>query len=333
MLVPSLPEYESETPGQAEGNAAVHAPPATLLHGAELRLPTDAPDIASADSARPVMSFAASAAPVSQAASSLAPVEPSARDMAAAAASADTPPRAEQATQPRADSPLPADARTGGAGQQPATQDGDAQGQARLQELLARLGASGDASRTPGDTFRSLLQGAEGGTPSNTGALTYAQAVPAGPAREPAGPSLPVHTPLRHPEWSDEVSQRIRWAIGNQVHSAELKINPPQLGPVEVRVSVDADRQMSVTLSSQHALVRETLTDSLPKLRDLMSEHGFGAVSVDVSQHSSPDGRQRTALAETDPAARAAADADADRETEASALPRHSVRGLVDLYA
>jgi len=279
--------------------------------------------------AAPLVSDAApaTATPLPSAVSSSAPVETAAHDIAVVPASPDGPARAEQALQPRADTPLPLPAEAHAAGgHRSTTQDGDTEGQARLQELLARLSASDGAAHAPGETFRNLLQGADGGAPAHAAALTYA---PAASARDAAVPSLPVHTPLRHPEWGDEVSQRIRWAIGNQVQSAELKINPPQLGPVEVRVSVDADRQMTVTLASQHALVREALTDSLPRLRDLMSEHGFSAVNVDVSQQSTPDGRQGSAQMEAGPAPRA----DADREAETGAAPRHAVRGLVDLYA
>jgi flagellar hook-length control protein FliK len=205
-------------------------------------------------------------------------------------------------------------------------------GQALLQEVLAKIGGADTATRG-GDSFRTLLQGADTGATPNTGALVYTQpGATAGLTRDTAMPSLPVHTPLRHPEWSDEVSQRVRWVIGNQVQSAELKINPPQLGPIEVRVSVDSDQQMTVTLSSQHALVRETLQDSVPRLRDLMSEHGFNAVNVDVSQHSSSDGRKPAAQADSDPAMRTQADT-GDVEQDITSVQQRDVRGLVDFYA
>lgn len=284
--------------------------------GVDSRLPTDAPATNTAVSNPSAAASASLAAP----------------EMSTVGPSSEAAPRADQTPPLRAETSLPAEARTA-SGHQSAMPDDDTQGQARLQELLARLGASDDAGRASGETFRGLLQGADSTAVANSGALTYAQAGVTGPARDPVGPSLPVHTPLRHPEWSDEVSQRIRWAIGNQLQTAELKINPPQLGPVEVRVSVDADRQMTVTLASQHALVRETLTDNLPRLRELMSEHGFSAVNVDVSQHSSSDGRHHSAQLTADPSAHAAAEAGAERETETGSLPQPAVRGLVDLYA
>jgi flagellar hook-length control protein FliK len=214
------------------------------------------------------------------------------------------------------------------------SQGGNSQGgQTPLQEILAKIGGADGTTRGNGDSFRTLLQGADSGATGNTGALVYSQpGAGAGPGKDTAVPSLPVHTPLRHPEWSDEVSQRVRWVIGNQVQSAELKINPPQLGPIEVRVSVDSDQQMTVTLSSQHALVRETLQDSAPRLRDLMSEHGFSGVNVDVSQHSSSDGRKPAAQANMDPAIRPQADSE-DAGQDITSVLHRGVRGIVDFYA
>lgn len=307
---------------------AVDMAPASLPHGAGTQLSPDAPRPAFASIVTTAVS-SPPAAPVSGPPAAtppaLAPAEAAAVE--AAAIRLDTPARTEQAPQSRTEPPLPPLADEG------AARFGDAQGQARVQELLATFGASDNAARAPGEPFRILGQGADGGAPGNAAALSYAQTGAAGPGREAAAPSMTVYAPLRHPEWSDEVSQRIRWAIGHQAQFAELKINPPQLGPIEVRVSVDPDRQMTVTLSAQHALVRETLQESLPRLRELMSEHGFSAVNVDVSQHPPSDGRKQSAQAETDPAARAHAEAGADVEADSGVVRQRETRGFVDLYA
>lgn len=238
-------------------------------------------------------------------------------------------PRTDAAAPPRSDAPL-SPVTADASGNRAATQDGDAQSLGRTPEWLAKLGA--DATGRPAaDGFRGLLQAAEGSAPAQAAALTYAQAGTTGPARDTTVPSLPVYTPLRHPDWGDEVGQRVRWVIGSQLQTAELKINPPHLGPMEVRISMDADRQLNVTLSSQHVLVREALQDSLPRLRDLMSDQGFGAVNVDVSQHSFADSRGAAAQAgrDTAPSARGEDAADAD----VAVASRREVRGLVDLYA
>lgn len=104
-------------------------------------------------------------------------------------------------------------------------------------------------------------------------------------------PGWTLNTPLHQPQWGEEVGQRIRWMVSHQMHAAELRINPPQLGPVEVRINMHND-QMNITFLSQHAQVRDTIEDAVPRLRELMTQQGFSDVNVDVSQHQAPDRQQ-----------------------------------------
>lgn len=104
-----------------------------------------------------------------------------------------------------------------------------------------------------------------------------------------------INAPLNQQAWGEEMGQRIRWMVGNNIQSATLKLNPPQLGPVDVRISMQND-QMSIVFTAHHALVREALEDSAPRLRELMNEKGFDSVNVDVSEDSSSrDGRSADA--------------------------------------
>lgn len=67
-----------------------------------------------------------------------------------------------------------------------------------------------------------------------------------------------------------------------------MQINPPHLGPIEVRVEVRGDKAQ--IWRSTHSLVaRDALESSAPKLREMLGSHGFNQVSVDVSQRSFQD--------------------------------------------
>jgi flagellar hook-length control protein FliK len=353
---PAVDAGPAPSPAPADGSAAVAAdaadrpvaPVADSAVSANPALPITVPPPAapvSTSSSDPASPGTAPSAPSPIAATVPAPspATPSASttpepvvDAAAGTKAVEGHLRAEQvpAQSARTDAPLSQPMDNSTTARDTGSQGGNSQGgQTPLQEILAKIGGADGTTRGNGDSFRTLLQGADSGATGNTGALVYSQpGAGAGPGKDTAVPSLPVHTPLRHPEWSDEVSQRVRWVIGNQVQSAELKINPPQLGPIEVRVSVDSDQQMTVTLSSQHALVRETLQDSAPRLRDLMSEHGFSGVNVDVSQHSSSDGRKPAAQANMDPAIRPQADSE-DAGQDITSVLHRGVRGIVDFYA
>lgn len=198
---------------------------------------------------------------------------------------------------------------------------------AQLQQLmrLAQSSAKGQGEQVSGITragdnaaTESMLQGVLSGGQN--------AALLAGADRGMATPSLSLATPMHQPQWSEEVGNRIRWMVSNRVQSAELKINPPQLGPIEVRVSVNKD-QMSVSFMSQHAMVRETLEDAIPRLRELMASQGFTDVNVDVSQHSDTgQGDQESALRH--------ADADEDSAGESTrAQGRNIDSGIIDFYA
>ncbi|HLF97796.1 MAG TPA: flagellar hook-length control protein FliK [Methylococcaceae bacterium] len=123
---------------------------------------------------------------------------------------------------------------------------------------------------------------------SPVAAQALASNPPAAAPERPAPP--PVATPVGHPGWDTEMSQRVVWMSGNSVSSAEIHLNPPHLGPVEVRISVGQDQQTSVQFLSPHAAVREALEAALPRLRDQFGAQQLTLGDVSVSQHS--DGQQ-----------------------------------------
>lgn len=81
------------------------------------------------------------------------------------------------------------------------------------------------------------------------------------------------------------VAARVNWQVGERIQIAEFSINPPELGPVEVRISVDQDRT-SVQFNVQNGLVKEALEDALPRLRELMAQSGMTLADSNVSQQS-----------------------------------------------
>jgi flagellar hook-length control protein FliK len=95
--------------------------------------------------------------------------------------------------------------------------------------------------------------------------------------------SVPV--PVNQPQWSQAVGEKVLWLAAQNVTSAEIRLDPPELGPLQVRVSVHQD-QASVSFTSHHSAVREALDQSLNRLRDLFNEQGIELMNVDVSDKS-----------------------------------------------
>lgn len=98
-------------------------------------------------------------------------------------------------------------------------------------------------------------------------------------------PATTLDTPFRQPGWDQALSERVMWVANQRFQGAEIKLNPPQLGPIEVRVQLQHE-QAHISFTAQHASVREALEAALPRLREMFTANGFSLVDVNVSQHS-----------------------------------------------
>lgn len=106
--------------------------------------------------------------------------------------------------------------------------------------------------------------------------------------------------------WSESVMQRVMWMSSQQISRAEIALDPPELGPLQVRISTNGD-QTSVTFSSHHGAVRDALDQGLARLREMMESQGIDLADVNVSDQSpqqredaNPDGSDDTGTAAMD---------------------------------
>ena len=82
--------------------------------------------------------------------------------------------------------------------------------------------------------------------------------------------------------WDDAFSQKVVFLSNAHTQSAELTLNPKDLGPLQVALQV-ADNHAHALFVSQHAQVREAVEAALPKLREAMEANGIGLGSTSVS--------------------------------------------------
>lgn len=91
--------------------------------------------------------------------------------------------------------------------------------------------------------------------------------------------------------WDGAIADRVMWMVQGEQQTAKLRLNPPNLGPLEVRVTINQD-QASVSFLAQHAAVREALEAALPRLREMFDQQSMQLVRADVSDPgSSHEGR------------------------------------------
>lgn len=134
--------------------------------------------------------------------------------------------------------------------------------------------------------------------------------------------------------WGEAFSQRVVWMVGQQVHSAQFRVEPPQLGPIEVKLSITND-QATLTFAAPHAAAREAIQMSLPRLQEMLLESGVTLGSVFVGAQTSQNQHEAAADGRGAAGARggAAGVAESESITIDSSLPVRRTPGLVDLYA
>ena len=108
------------------------------------------------------------------------------------------------------------------------------------------------------------------------------------PPADSAAQTLRLDAPVRSPEWGRELGERITWLVDQNLSSAQIKLNPPQLGPIEVHIALSAD-STQVSVTAHNLITRDALEAAAPRLREALSAHGLGNVSVDISQQSFTD--------------------------------------------
>ena len=121
------------------------------------------------------------------------------------------------------------------------------------------------------------------------GALQQAAAAAAMPADKLAGR---VGTPA----WDQQLGQKVVWMAAGGDQSATLTLNPPDLGPVQVVLTVTNDQADAAFMSAQPE-VRQALEAAMPRLREMMSEAGiaFGNASVSAGTPGQQESGQREA--------------------------------------
>jgi len=166
---------------------------------------------------------------------------------------------------------------------------------AALRGLLAEASA---ATRAGDPVF--VQPAAVDAVPGTTGGALPASAAPAAPgASDVRVASTQVATPFGRPEWANAMNERVTWLVGQRMQSADIQINPPQLGPVEVRITIQND-QANVYFTAQNSAVREAIQAALPRLNEMLAQGGLslgqasvGAESFAGQQQASRDGNGR----------------------------------------
>ncbi len=201
----------------------------------------------------------------------------------------------------------------GGATGQAGTQPEDS---AELSPLLAATAAPTESARSPdASTLAATRQ---------LGQIDHAARAADAPVR------TTVETPVRSQGFPAEFSEKIVWLVGRQSQVADLSLNPPQLGSLEVRLSLSGG-EAGAQFYSPHPLVRDAIEAALPKLRELMAQAGITLGDAQVRDEAFSRGEAGGNAARS--GFGGAGDEVATSLAPVAAGAVRTGQGLIDLYA
>ncbi|WJF90465.1 flagellar hook-length control protein FliK [Paraburkholderia bonniea] len=98
--------------------------------------------------------------------------------------------------------------------------------------------------------------------------------------------------PVGTPDWDEALSQKVVFLSNAHQQSAELTLNPRELGQLQVTLQVSGNHAHALFVS-QHPQVREAIEAALPRLREAMEAGGLGLGSASVSDGFARDSGQQ----------------------------------------
>jgi flagellar hook-length control protein FliK len=93
------------------------------------------------------------------------------------------------------------------------------------------------------------------------------------------------------PGWSEAINQRVMYMVNASEQTATLTLNPPDLGPLQVVISVNNDKA-DTTFISDNADVRQALQDGMDNLREKMNEAGISLGQSNVNSGAQQQANQ-----------------------------------------
>lgn len=202
----------------------------------------------------------------------------------------------------------------------------DVLAQATLRPETANLAAEERSSAKPAasDNFQNMLGAAQSAAAGNAAAPGHRTDSP--PEIRPA---------LHSAQWPEAFGERVVWMARQDSQTAQLSLNPPQLGPIHISLDLSGD-QASAVFVSPHAEVRQAIEEALPRLREMLADTGIQLGNANVGAELPQQREAPPQFAAGSPRSTSENAILPDQLTPArqgGTMPLRHGRGLVDLFA
>jgi len=102
----------------------------------------------------------------------------------------------------------------------------------------------------------------------------------------------PMTANLQQPHWNEQIGERLNVMISRGLQRAEIRLNPPELGMLEVKDQIQGE-QANVHFNTAHGQVKEALDAAMPRLREMLEQNGLTLGDVNVSHQSLANGQSQ----------------------------------------
>jgi len=82
-----------------------------------------------------------------------------------------------------------------------------------------------------------------------------------------------------------QLKDKVIYQLTNKIQSAEIRLNPEELGSVQIKLSLQQD-QLNLQFTVSQPQAKEALEQQLPKLRELLEQQGLQLAQSNIEQRS-----------------------------------------------
>jgi len=192
------------------------------------------------------------------------------------------------------------------------------------QALAGSLAATGHAALPVAATFTDNSSQSTSGITALGSLAATAPVVPSGTS---ATHGLTMDAPVGSSGFAKELGQQITWLSGQDVKQAQIRLHPQDLGPLDVKVSVEHGR-VDVSFVTQHPDTTAAVQQSLGQLHQMLGGQGLSLGHATVGQQS-----QQQLGGQQGQQGQATANASEDAADTPMATAARVAVGLVDAFA
>ncbi|WP_016956862.1 flagellar hook-length control protein FliK [Catenovulum agarivorans] len=95
---------------------------------------------------------------------------------------------------------------------------------------------------------------------------------------------------LHKPEAATALNDAVRFMMNGRVQAAELRLDPPELGSMQIKISLNGDAA-SVSMLVQNPQAKEMLDQSVPRLREMLEQQGIELSDSQVEHQQANSGQ------------------------------------------